>query len=1546
MGALMRAHDWASTSLSTPDTWPQSLRTSVSTCLNCSFPILIWWGPDLVKIYNDAYAPILGVKHPAALGARGRDTWPEIWDVIGPMLDRVMREGEAAPADDLMLLLDRRGYAEEGYFSFSYSPIRDESGGIGGVFCPVIETTAHVIGERRLKLQNRLAERTADLRRENEVFAAVIDSFTKEDQRDFPFVALLRRHETGASDLLASFGLADEPASWRKTFQDHLDRAMADAAQEEDAVIPVAMLGMDVPRGPWPHPLAHLVILPLGPGPSPVGHIVMGLNPARPLEEMRDFARLITGQVSTALGNALAAEAERRRADELAEIDRVKTAFFANISHEFRTPLTLLLGPLEGALDELACEPPSSLSEGLDLARRNALRLQKLVNTLLDYSQIEAGRAEAILQPTDLGQLTADLASGFRSACERAGLGLVVDCPPLAGPVMIDPQMWEKIVLNLLSNAFKFTFEGEIRVTLRAVGDRAVMEVSDTGVGIPSAELPRLFERFHRITGQPSRTYEGSGIGLALVQELVRLQGGVIDAASAQGAGSTFTIKLPLTQTLPLATPARLQSSASYRTEDSSGRTSAYVQEALGWLPQAPLLENPAGTDEPTDSASASRARVFLIDDNADMRAYTARLLRADWIVQTFADGEAALDAARANRPDLVLTDVMLPGLDGFGVLAALRADPDLADIPVIMLSARAGEAARIEGLDAGADDYVCKPFSGLELRARIRANLSLARLRREAIRSLEENQSRLLQLFEGAPGFMCLLRGPDHVFELANEAYMRLTGRSDLVGKTVGDAFPEVESQGFIDLLDGVYASGKPFSARNMRLLMQPTTGEASREHFVDFIYQPITDVQGRVTGVFVEGSDVTAHVRAEELVKTQRAQLEAVIDTVPAAVWFTHDPEARRVVGNRFANELLGLPANANHSLGASPEDRPTGFRLLREGVALGVDQLPIQRAARGETAPLEELELAFDNRPSAILQIQATPIRNEDGEVTGAVCTAIDITDRKTAEKELRNSEEEFRALVDNQASLCWMAEPNGSIYWYNRRWHDYTGKSLEELRGWGWESVHDPERLPEIKDRWNAALADGSIFQMTFPLRGADGVYRPFLTRVIPVRDSAGKITRWFGNNIDISEQQATEEALRAGEEQLRRLNEQLETRVVQEVKARHLAQARLAQAQRMEALGQLAGGIAHDFNNVLQAVSGGLSLIQKRSADPDAVVKIARMASEASERGAAITGRLLAFARRGDLDASPVDGEPLLEGLREMLTPTLGPGITIKIEMAPDSPPLLADKAQLETVLVNLAINARDAMPEGGDLTFSWSPEIVSAPPFGDLGMKEGRYIRLEIIDTGAGMDEATLLRASEPFFTTKPAGQGTGLGLAMARGFAEQSGGAFAISSLPAEGARICLWFPQATAMVAAADAAPEAVLPTGSARRVLLVDDDPMVRAIMFQQLEALGFIVTEASDGLDALDRIDRGEDPALLVTDYSMPGMNGLLLIEEARRRHPHLQALLLTGFADDAVRQRLEGGGDAATKVLNKPVTDLDLRRYAAAALLEADRQAAE
>jgi PAS domain S-box-containing protein len=419
---------------------------------------------------------------------------------------------------------------------------------------------------------------------------------------------------------------------------------------------------------------------------------------------------------------------EQRRAEVLAELDRTRTIFFSDVSHEFRTPLTLLLGPLEEALRN--AESPTQ-RELLEVAERNAQRLLKLTNALLDFARIEAGRVDPAFEALDLSALTAELAGAFRSAIEMAGLQLLVDCPPLPDRtvVYVDRDLWEKVVLNLLSNALKFTFTGQIVVSLRAAadGNSVVLRVRDTGVGIPEDELPRLFERFHRIRGQKARTQEGSGIGLALVQELVKLHGGSIAAASEPGRGTELTVSIPTAREHLAA--QHIRPAQAHADAPAVGR--AYVTEAMAWSRTTGISEASAA---PTTAHEQVAPRILVVDDNADVRAYLARLLSEDYAVELVGDGLAALRSIQANPPRLVIADVMLPGLDGLELVRAIRADPLVQALPVLLLSARAGEEARVEGLRAGADDYLVKPFAARELLARVGAHLALHRQRQRLL--------------------------------------------------------------------------------------------------------------------------------------------------------------------------------------------------------------------------------------------------------------------------------------------------------------------------------------------------------------------------------------------------------------------------------------------------------------------------------------------------------------------------------------------------------------------------------------------------------------------------------------------------------------------------------------------------------------------------------------------------------------------------------------------------------------------------------------------
>jgi PAS domain S-box-containing protein len=786
MGTLIRARDWSATSLGAVERWPQSLRTAVSMLLPSKAQIILFWGPQFVVFYNDAYRPVFGAKHPEALGLPGSAAWSEIWDTqLHALLAGVVSSGEAFWASDLLFMLERHGFLEETYFDVSYDPVRVESGAVGGVYCIVTETTGRVIGERRLALLRDLASCNAAARSAREACALAMDALAARPQD-------------------VAFALA---------FLDEELQACTPAAQEKLRETPPGLV-QELSSGPC--------------------RLVVGLNPQRPFDEQyRGFLWLVADSVATGIANARAYEQEKTRAEALAEIDRAKTAFFSNVSHEFRTPLTLMLGPLEDLLQRRADAMPAASREALEVVQRNGQRLLKLVNTLLDFARIEAGRARASYEPVDLAALTAELAANFRSACERAGLRLEVDCPPCGEPAYVDREMWEKIVLNLLSNAFKFTFEGAISVSLRREQD-FVLEVRDTGSGIPAAELARMFERFHRVEGARGRSHEGSGIGLALVQELAKMHGGSISVESEVGRGSVFRVRIPR----GAAHLARERVKAPREPASTAVRASAYVAEALSWLP---------GTQDIATRHAGKR--VLLADDNADLREYVRRLLAEHYEVEAVADGQSALAAARARRPDLVVTDVMMPRLDGFALISELRADEALRDVPVIALSARAGEEARLEGLDRGADEYLVKPFSARELLVRVGTLLRSTELRQRAQEQLRDYLEGLLE------GFVAY--DENWVMTYINAAGERLLGRrrEEVLGKTWHQAFP--------------HAVGNPVDQMYQRVMRtrQAESLEYDYAHYGRSFEIGASPV--RSGGVAVYFRDITERRRAEEALR-----------------------------------------------------------------------------------------------------------------------------------------------------------------------------------------------------------------------------------------------------------------------------------------------------------------------------------------------------------------------------------------------------------------------------------------------------------------------------------------------------------------------------------------------------------------------------------------------------------------------------------------------------------------------------------------------------
>ena len=470
--------------------------------------MFVWWGPELINLYNDPYQTILGGKHPAAFAMPAPRVWREIWPQIGPRAEKAMFGNEGTYDSALRLMMERNGYPEETYYTFSYSPIANDDGGPGGIFCANSEDTARIIGERQLALLRILATATADART---LELACEQSMTclAANPHDLPF-AMLYLIEPGASvaRLAGTTGIerghAAVPEPLRIDARETWPIGPVLEKQRPSLVTDLEKRFAGLPTGAWNQPPSQAIVMPIAASGAAgkSGVLIAGLNPFRVFnEDYERFVELVSSQIAASLGNARAYGEERQRTEALAELDRAKTVFFSNVSHEFRTPLTLMLGPL----DELLSSPESSLAraeiERLSVARRNGQRLMRLVNTLLEFSRIEAGRIDATYEPLDLSSVTAELASMFRSAIESAGMRLIVDCPPVGDRVYVDRDMWEKIVLNLLSNAFKYTMAGQIEVSLRAEGGKAILEVRDTGTGIAEEDIPRLFQRFQRVEG-------------------------------------------------------------------------------------------------------------------------------------------------------------------------------------------------------------------------------------------------------------------------------------------------------------------------------------------------------------------------------------------------------------------------------------------------------------------------------------------------------------------------------------------------------------------------------------------------------------------------------------------------------------------------------------------------------------------------------------------------------------------------------------------------------------------------------------------------------------------------------------------------------------------------------------------------------------------------------------------------------------------------------------------------------------------------------------
>ncbi|MDV4156664.1 response regulator [Rhizobium brockwellii] len=1441
MGALMRSHDWTASPLGPAHQWPQSLKTAVRIMLLSRQPIWIGWGDALVYLYNDSYKSIIGGKHPWALGKPTADVWREIWADIGPMLATAMTGHEGTYVEEQLLIMERNGYPEETYYTFSYTPIPDDDGTPGGIICANTEDTQRVIGERQLALLRELATTSSDARTwwdacERGAAALRVNAF------DLPFALLYMTGPDGdVAELVATSGIDVGQSNFPTTI-DLTEGSVWPIEQALRCQYPVFVAdlsgkaGPDIPAGKWRVPPTDAAVIPVMPTGETgrAGALIIGLNPYRLFDDAyRSFLQLVAGQIAGSIANAQAYEEERRRSEALAELDRAKTTFFSNVSHEFRTPLTLMLGPLEEALADVGEDPETQAR--LEVVHRNGMRLLKLVNSLLDFSRIEAGRTKASFEPTDLSTMTAELASNFRSLTEKAGLKLVLECAPSPERVFVDRDMWEKIVLNILSNAFKFTFEGKIRVGLTYDDKAALLVVEDSGTGIPASELPRLFERFHRVEGAKGRSFEGSGIGLALVQELVKLHGGTIDVTSEEGRGTAFTVTIPKgSQHLP---QDRLQAGRAFAS--TAVQAGAFVDEALKWLPDQPENDE-ASEDATTTTGLGLHQRILLADDNADMRDYVRRLLSADYEVETVNDGQAALEAIRARRPDLVLSDVMMPRLDGFGLIQAIRREPELADIPIIVLSARAGEEARVEGLSAGADDYLVKPFSARELAARVAAALAMMKVRREMGERLRE-EARSLETLNRVGSVIAAELDLDQAVQAVTDAATELTGAQF--------------GSFFYNVLDD---KGESY--------MLYTLSGVPREAFSSF---PMP----RNTAVFGPTFAGEGIVRSDDITKDPRYGKNAPHHGMPKGHLPVCSYLAAPVISR--SGEVLGGLFFGHSEPGIFTERAERLLSGIAAQATIAIDNARLYKAAQKEIAERVRTEEALRKSEARLSHL------NENLEATVA---------ERTQERD---------RTWNLSRDLLGVADRHGVWLSINPAWTSTLGWQTDEITGKTSEWLEHPEDQAKTRSEINHLASGGITPNFENRLRCADGTYKWLSWTAVPDGDLIYAVAR----DVTAAKEQA--ETLRQAEEQLR-------------------------QSQKLEAVGKLTGGVAHDFNNLLQVIGGNLQLLSKDMVVHEKAQQRLQNALAGVTRGSKLASQLLAFGRRQALEPKVVNLGRLIRSFDDMLRRAIGEGIEIETVVSGGLWNTLVDPSQVENALLNLAINARDAMEGHGKLTIeAGNASLDDAYAARHADVAAGQYVMLAVTDTGSGMTPEIIEQAFEPFFTTKAAGKGTGLGLSMVWGLVKQSEGHIKIYSEPGEGTTIRIYLPrsrQQEDLAVDMDTGPV----VGGTETVLVVEDDEEVRATVVELLTDLGYKVLRATDAQTGLAVIDSGVPIDLLFTDVVMPGpLRSPELARKAKERLPHIAVLFTSGYTDNAI---VHGGRlDEGIELLSKPYTREALAR---------------
>ncbi len=992
MAELIRNKDWTETPLGDRANWPSQLKTCVQIILDSRYPMFVWWGEHLINIYNDAYIPILGNRHPKALGESASDIWADVWEVIDPQLQTVFQEGRATWNEDLPLFMERYGFLEETYFTFSYSPIRHEERDVLGLFCACTEETHRVLRGRRLNTLSRMSAVTEEADSVGEVCRLSAEVLT-DNTFDIPFSLIyLWDEEERALSLAAQSGF--QPDSLLTPLRLAVDGdtvhpqpwwPLSLSLKWEETVFPVDV-SLDSPGGAWPGTSREGMVLPLESWETvkKSGYLIVGISSRLAIDDRyREFMNLLAKGISGAINRVQARTEVRKRIEALAELNRAKTEFFSKVSHEFRTPLTLILGSLDEAIDPNTNDSATALAT----ARRNTFRMLKLVNTLLDFSSLEASRMQAVFEPVDVSGLTRELASSFESVMKKAGLEFTVTCPPLPLPIFVDRNAWEKIILNLLSNALKFTLQGRVSVEVVQQDEGVVVRVRDSGVGMSRETLFHVFDRFFRAKEALGRTFEGTGIGLALVKELVEMHGGKIYVESESGKGSVFTV------TLPFGFHHLPPEQVCHKPTEQSGKSlvTSFILESDQWaggIDHEPssqgVLQDERDSLQKTDR---SRPTILLVEDNQDMRDYLTRLLRADYEVVSACDGQEALELLHTVRPHLILSDTMMPRIDGLELRTRIRSNQEWQSTPFILLSARTGQEAEVNGLLTGADDYLVKPFSAKELLARVKKTLRLATMRRAAIEY--ESRFRHLALH---PEIMTWLTEADGNCIFLSQTWYDFTGQTEATG--LGEGWMSaIHPHDRPSIQETFHEANRKRNAVRLEYRLRSQHGEY---HYVLDSASPRFDPDGKYLGYVGLVLDLSYQKEIEAQRLESEERFRTLANTISQFAWMA-DSTGWIFWYNARWYEYTGTTLKDMEGWGWKSVHHPDHVERVVEKVS---------RCFRTGHIWEDTFPLKGKNGEYRWFLSRAVPIRNRQGEVIRWIGTNTDITEIKTTQEQLQH------------------------------------------------------------------------------------------------------------------------------------------------------------------------------------------------------------------------------------------------------------------------------------------------------------------------------------------------------------------------------------------------------------------------------------------------------------------------------------------------------------------------------------------------------------